>query len=141
MFAFLAADQSELLAEQSYAGRARTVVTGTAVAGTALSLLAAALFFLWGQYAIFGAPSPDVATLFVAVFAVLLVGASVLAAGGALGAVMALWILLCALAATILGVLGALLHLVVVVLDGVEELATAVVRLLARPPARCYGTG
>ena len=51
-------------------GRARTAVIGTAVAGTALSLLAAALFFLSGQYAIFRAPSPDVATLFVAVFAV-----------------------------------------------------------------------
>jgi hypothetical protein len=109
------------------------VVTGTAVAGTALSLLAAALFFLWGQYAIFGAPSPDVATLFVAVFAVLLVGASILAAGGALGAVTALWVLLCALAATILGVVGVLLHLVVVGLEGVEVLVTAVVRMLARP--------
>ena len=114
-------------------GRARTVVTGTAVAGTALSLLAAALFFLWGQYAIFGAPSPDVATLFVAVFAVLLVGASIFAAGGALGAVTALWVLLCALAATILGVVGALLDLVIVVLDGLRGIVTALIRLLARP--------
>ena len=63
----------------------------------------------------------------------LLVGASILAAGGALGAVIALWVLLCALAATILGMVGALLDLVVVVLDGVQGIVTALIRLLARP--------
>jgi hypothetical protein len=114
-------------------GRARAAIAGTAVAGTALSVLAAALFFLWGQYAIFGEPSPDIASLFVTVFAVLLVGASIFTAGGALGCVTAMWVLLCALAATLLAVTAALLHLLVVALEGAHTIATAVVRLLARP--------
>jgi hypothetical protein len=114
-------------------GRARTAVTAAAAAGTVLSAFAGVLFFVWGQYAIFGEPSQDVATLFIAVFAVLLVGASVLAAGGALGCALALWVLLGALAAVVLVVVAALLHLVVTLLDGVCTLAASVVRLLAQP--------
>ena len=114
-------------------GRTRSALVGTAAAGTALSVLAAVLFFVWGQYAIFGQPSDDVAMLFIAVFAVLLVGASILAAGGALGCVLALWTLLCTLAAALLAVAAALLDLAVVAVTRAADLLVAAIRLLARP--------
>ena len=114
-------------------GRTRSAVLGTAATGTALAVLAAVLFFVWGQYAIFGQPSDDVAMLFIAVFAVLLVGASILAAGGALGCVLALWTLLCTLVAALLAVAAALLDLAVVAVTRAADLLVAGIRLLARP--------
>jgi hypothetical protein len=114
-------------------GRVRSVLLGVAATGTALSALAAVLFFVWGQYAVFGRPSDDVATLFIAVFAVLLVGASILAAGGALGCVLALWTLLCASVAVLLAVAAALLDLAVVAVTRAADLLVSVIRLAARP--------
>ena len=121
-------------------GRTRSAVLGTAATGTALAVLAAVLFFVWGQYAIFGQPSDDVAMLFIAVFAVLLVGASILAAGGALGCVLALWTLLCTLVAALLAVVAALLDLAVVAVTRAADLLVAGIRC---SPARvaCSGTG
>ena len=115
------------------AGRVRSALLGVATAGTALSAVAAVLFFVWGQYAIFGQPSDDVATLFVAVFAVLLVGASILTAGGALGCVLALWTLLCALIAVLLAVTATLLDLAVVAVTRAADLLVSAIRLAARP--------
>ena len=114
-------------------GRTRSAVLGTAATGTALAVLAAVLFFVWGQYAIFGQPSDDVAMLFIAVFAVLLVGASILAGGGALGCVLALWTLLCTLVAALLAVAAALLDVAVVAVTRAADLLVAGIRLLARP--------
>ena len=114
-------------------GNARTSLVAVATAGVALSALAGVLFFVWGQYAIFGEPSQDIATLFIAVFALLLVGASVLAAGGALGCVLALWVLVGVLAATVLDMLAALADLLGTVLGRVSAVLVALVRLLARP--------
>lgn len=114
-------------------GSARKLVMGAAAGGTALSVIAAVLFFVWGQDAISGNPSNDLATLFIATFAVALVGASILAAGGAVGAVPAVWALLCALCATALMCCAWVLELVVVVLDGLYRTAVAVIRLAARP--------
>ncbi|MGQ0576957.1 MAG: hypothetical protein ACT4RN_22560 [Pseudonocardia sp.] len=115
------------------AGRARRVLLVVAATGTALSALAALLFFTWGQYAVLGQPSNDAATLFVAVFAILLVGASILAAGGAIAAVPALWVLLCAASASLLAFGAWLLDLTISVLEGTHRLLVAAVRLLATP--------
>jgi hypothetical protein len=67
------------------------------------------------------------------VFAVLLVGAGVLAAGGALGCVLALWTLLCTLVAALLAVAATLLDLAVVAVSRVADVLIAAIRLLARP--------
>jgi hypothetical protein len=116
-------------------GGTQKAVLGLASAGVALSGLAAVLFFVWGQYAVLGEPSADAATLFVAVFALLLVGASILAAGGAIGAVPALWVLLCGLLAAVLAVGGWVCTAAIAGLNGVHRLVVAAVRLLARPGA------
>lgn len=114
-------------------GVGRKLVLGLAAGGSVLSMIAAVLFFVWGQDAIVGRPSSDLATLFIAVFAIALVGASILAAGGALGAVAALWALLCSWGAGLLSVSAWMVNLVVIGLQGLHEIAVAAVRLLAWP--------
>lgn len=117
------------------AGRTRKAVLSVAVAGTALTVISAVLFFVWGQEALTGAPDDDVAMLFIAVFAVTLVGASILAAGGAVAAVPALWVLAAGLLATTLRIVTWVLHALGSALDGAHRLVVAVIRLVTKPGA------
>lgn len=111
----------------------RKLLSAVAATGAVLSVFAGVSFLVWGQGALAGNPNDDLATAFVGILAALLVGAGILAFGGAIAIIPAAWLLVLLLTARVLATARWVGRVFEEIIDKLYAFSVFLVRLGARP--------